>query len=43
MKKFDEFGTVENLNNKFSNRASHLGRKRVRDQAIIKRVCLENS
>ena len=38
VKKFGAHGTVENLNKKSSNRKTHSGRKRVRDEAIIQRV-----
>ena len=38
MKKFEKFGTVQNLNKKSKDRASHSGRKRLRDEALIKRV-----
>ena len=38
VKKFDEHGTVENLNKKSDNRATHSGRKRIRDAEMIERV-----
>ena len=38
VKKFDDFGTVENLNKKSENRENYSGRKRMRDEATIERV-----
>ena len=38
VKKFDDYGTVENLNKKCETRESHSGRKRIRNEALIERV-----
>ena len=45
VKKFEKFGTVENLNKKSDRQESHSGRKRLRDEAMIERVRndIENS
>ena len=36
--KFEEFGTLQNLNKKSENRRSHSGRKRLGDEVLIDRI-----